>query len=123
LLHQPSVELVLALRLDFIQLLHPFLANAIAEAVEAVFGMRNKEEAEGADADFDLQSIVCMAAGVGKGRSEKGPKFESQEYSPHHPNNAPPQEWFLNILSYTLSGMRLEYRSVKSRYRTEQTTD
>jgi len=78
LLRQPSVELLLALRLNFLQLLHPFLASAVAEAVETVFGMRNEEEAEGADADFDLQSIVRMAAGIGKGGSEEGPEFKSQ---------------------------------------------
>ena len=109
MLHQPPVELVFALRLDFLQLLHPFLASAIAEAVEAVLGMRNEEETEGADADFDLQTIVRMAAGVGKGRSEEGPEFASR--NDHHPiqKNAPPQEWLLNILSYTFGGMRLEY--------------
>ena len=79
MLRQPPVELVFALRLDFLQLLHPFLASAIAEAVEAVFGMRNEEEAEGADADFDFQSIVRMTASIGKGRSEEGPEDESQK--------------------------------------------
>jgi hypothetical protein len=39
--------------------------------------MRNEEEAEGADADFDLQATVRMAASVGKGRSEEGPEFKS----------------------------------------------
>lgn len=83
MLRQPPIELVFALRLDFLQLLHPFLASAIAETVEAVLGMRNEEEAEGADADFNLQTIVRMAAGVGKGRSEEGPEFES--INDHHP--------------------------------------
>ncbi len=45
--------------------------------------MRNEEEAKGADADFDLQSIVRMAASVGKGRPEEGPEFESK--NDHHP--------------------------------------
>ena len=73
------MELIFALRLNFLQLLHPFLASAVAEAVEAVLGMRNEEEAEGADADFDLQSAVCMAAGVSKGRSEESPEFKGQK--------------------------------------------
>ena len=76
MLRQPPIELVFALRLDVLQLLYPFLASTIAETVEAVLGMRNEEEAEGADADFNLQTIVRMAAGVGKGRSEEGPEFE-----------------------------------------------
>lgn len=79
MVRQPPVELVFALRRDFLHLLHPFLASAIAKTVEAVFGMRNEEEAEGADADFDLQSIVRMATGVGKGRSEEGPEHKSQK--------------------------------------------
>jgi hypothetical protein len=79
LLSQPPIKLVFTLRFDFLQLLHPFLASTIAETVEAVFGMRNEEEAEGADADFDLQSIVRMATGVGKGRSEESPERESQK--------------------------------------------
>lgn len=57
--------------------MHPFLASTVAEAVKAVLGMRNEEEAEGADADFDLQTIVRMAARVGKGRPEEGPEFKS----------------------------------------------
>ena len=80
---KPALELVFALRVNFLQFLHPFLASAIAEAVEAVLGMRNKEEAEGADADFDLQSTVRMAAGVGKGRSEESPEFGSQKIFHH----------------------------------------
>ena len=79
MLCQPAVELVFALRLNFVQLLHPFPAGVVAEAVEVVLGVRNEEEAEGADADFDLQSTVRMAAGIGKGRSEEGPEFKSQK--------------------------------------------
>ena len=33
------MELAFALRLNFLQLLHPFLVSAVAEAVEAVLGM------------------------------------------------------------------------------------
>ena len=41
------------------------------------------------------------------------------KYPLHHLYDTPPQEGFLNILSYTFGRMSLEYQSVNSQYGAE----